>query len=257
MSGQYRFKVCGGEAQHLQGSNCRGGQVIPWGFPGMHRIRGRSSYSPTAREQRCCSQSRRDCRATCTMTSSARACARYGVLVVGEEMKGLVNCNFLPGSARRLELGTVSAEPLSRASWSQNSGRSAKRLACRARVLLATDSAQAGRGPQWPIHRISAPANDAVRLPGARRLERQMTVTDGRAEHFRTVSAVVRVRPGAVRQAVGHRPGDRGRAHGGQSAARSYSPGRLPPRRAGGAPPPSLRLRIPFEAWRRWHHSNH
>jgi Short C-terminal domain len=26
-------------------------------------------------------------------------------------MKGLVNCNFLPGSARRLELGTVSAEP--------------------------------------------------------------------------------------------------------------------------------------------------
>src|SRR6266536_4982835 len=49
----------------------------------------------------------------------ARACARYGVLVVGEEMKGLVNCNFLPGSARRLELGTVSPEPLSRAYWSQ------------------------------------------------------------------------------------------------------------------------------------------
>ena len=66
-----------------------------------------------------------------------RARARYGVLVVGEEMKGLVNCNFLPGSARRLELGTVSAEPLSRAYWSQNSGRSAKRLACRACVLLA------------------------------------------------------------------------------------------------------------------------
>src|SRR6266568_5195827 len=59
------------------------------------------------------------------------------VLVVGEEMKGLVNCNFLPGSARRLELATVSAEPLSRAYWSQNSGRSAKRLACRACVLLA------------------------------------------------------------------------------------------------------------------------
>jgi len=95
-------------------------------------------------------------------------------------MKGLVNCNFLPGSARRLELGTVSAEPLSRAYWSQNFGRSAKRLACRARVLLATDSAQAGRGPRWPIHRVSTPANDAVRLPGARRLERQMTVTDGR-----------------------------------------------------------------------------
>jgi hypothetical protein len=34
-------------------------------------------------------------------------------------------------SARRLDLGTV--EPLSRAFWSQNSGRSAKRLACRAR----------------------------------------------------------------------------------------------------------------------------
>jgi hypothetical protein len=66
-----------------------------------------------------------------------------------------------------------------------------------------------------------------------------MTVTDGRAGHFRTVSAVVRVRPGAVRQAAGHRPGDRGRA---QSAARSYSPGRLPPRRAEGAPPPPLRL---------------
>src|SRR5438552_10271590 len=70
-------------------------------------------------------------------TLRARARALYGVLVVGEEMKGLVNCNFLPGSARRLELGTVSAEPLSRAYWSQNSGRSAKRLACRARVLLA------------------------------------------------------------------------------------------------------------------------
>jgi transposase len=52
------------------------------------------------------------------------------------------------------------------------------------------------QGAQWPIHRVSAPANDAVRLPGARRLERQMTVTDGRAGHFRTVSAVVRVRPG-------------------------------------------------------------
>jgi hypothetical protein len=141
------------------------------------------------------------------------------------------------GSARRLELGTVSAEPLSRAYWSQNSGRSAKRLACRARTSgESPDSTQAGRGPQWPIHRISAPANDAVRLPGARRLERQMTVTDGRAGHFRTVSAVVCVRPGAVEypngraQTVGHRPGDRGRAHGGQSTARSYSPGRLPPR---------------------------
>src|SRR6266540_3455305 len=87
-------------------------------------------------------------------------------------MKGLVNCNFLPGSARRLELGTVSAEPLSR--------RSAKRLACRACVLLAKVPIALKRavglsGPSTG----SAPANDAVRLPGARRLERQMTVTDG------------------------------------------------------------------------------
>src|SRR4030095_10148426 len=52
-------------------------------------------------------------------SSYGRVCARYGVLVVGEEMKGLVNCNFLPGSARRLELGTVSAEPLSRGYWAQ------------------------------------------------------------------------------------------------------------------------------------------
>jgi hypothetical protein len=63
-----------------------------------------------------------------------RACARHGVLVVGEEMKGLVNC-----SAGR------TAEPLSRAYWSQNSGRSAKRLACRARVLLALGVAPAPR----------------------------------------------------------------------------------------------------------------
>ncbi len=48
LSGQYRFKICGGEAQHLQGSNCRGGQVIPWGFPGMHRIRGRSRVHRSA-----------------------------------------------------------------------------------------------------------------------------------------------------------------------------------------------------------------
>jgi hypothetical protein len=109
-------------------------------------------------------------------------------------MKGLVNCEFLPGSARRLELGTVSAEPLSRAYWSLNSGRSAKRLAWRARTSgESPDSAQAGRGPQWPIHRISAPANDAVRLPGARRLERQMRVTDGtpdisgRSFHFLSI----------------------------------------------------------------------
>ena len=97
-------------------------------------------------------------------------------------MKGLVNCNFLPGTPDGLSLAQFQPSP------------------CRARVLVAKlrplgetvslsrartsgespDSAQAGRGPQWPIHRISAPANDAVRLPGARRLERQMTVTDGR-----------------------------------------------------------------------------
>jgi hypothetical protein len=112
-------------------------------------------------------------------TLRARVRASWGLS--GWRGNERINCKFLPGSARRLELGTGSAEPLSRAYWSQNSGRSAKRLACRARVLLATDSAQAGRGPQWPIHRISAPANDAVRLPGARRLERQMTVPDGRA----------------------------------------------------------------------------
>src|SRR6266480_3590269 len=100
--------------------------------------------------------------------------------------------------ARRLELGTVSAEPLSRAYWSQKLRPLGETVGLsRARTSgESPDSAQAGRGPQWPIHRISAPANDAVRLPGARRLERQMTVTDGRAGHFRTVSAVVRVRPG-------------------------------------------------------------
>src|SRR5881227_3032808 len=100
-----------------------------------------------------------------------RACARYGVLVVGEEMKGLVNCNFLPGSARRLELGTVSAEPLSRAYWSQNSGRSAKRLACRARVLLAKVPIALKRavGLSGPSTGSAPPPNDAVRLPGARR----------------------------------------------------------------------------------------
>src|SRR6266540_2680970 len=76
----------------------------------------------------------------------ARACARYGVLVVGEEMKGLVNCNFLPGSARRLELGTVSAEPLSRA---RTSGES-------------PDSTQAGRGPQWPIQLAAISAHPAA-----------------------------------------------------------------------------------------------
>src|SRR6266545_369097 len=66
-----------------------------------------------------CAKPRTGFRSRPAPSTVARACARYGVLVVGEEMKGLVNCNFLPGSARRLELGTVSAEPLSRAYWSQ------------------------------------------------------------------------------------------------------------------------------------------
>ena len=101
-------------------------------------------------------------------------------------MKGLVNCNFLPGSARRLEL----AEPLSRAYWSQNSGRSAKRLACRARVLLAKVPIALKRavGLSGPSAAISAhPAamvgtgmpklrdrtgNEAIAMPTAPSLER-------------------------------------------------------------------------------------
>jgi hypothetical protein len=51
LSGQYQCKIGGGEAQHLQGSNCRGGQVIPWDFPGMHRIRGRSLEYPYKRSK--------------------------------------------------------------------------------------------------------------------------------------------------------------------------------------------------------------
>jgi hypothetical protein len=102
-------------------------------------------------------------------------------------MKGLVYCNFLPGSARRLELGTVSAEPLSR--------RSAKRLACRACVLLAKVPIALKRavGLSGPSTGSAPPPNDAVRLPGARRLERQMTVTDGtpdisgRSFHFLSI----------------------------------------------------------------------
>jgi hypothetical protein len=68
-------------------------------------------------------------------------------------MKGLVNCNFLPGSARRLELGTVSAEPLSRAYWSQKLRPLGETVGLsRARTSgESPDSTQAGRGPQWPI----------------------------------------------------------------------------------------------------------
>jgi hypothetical protein len=94
----------------------------------------------------------------------ARACARYGVLVVGEEMKGLVNCNFLPGSARRLELGTVSAEPLSRAYWSQKLRPLGETVGLsRARTSgESPDSTQAGRGPQWPIQLAAISAHPAA-----------------------------------------------------------------------------------------------
>jgi transposase len=94
----------------------------------------------------------------------ARACARHGVLVVGEEMKGLVNCNFLPGSARRLELGTVSAEPLSRAYWSQKLRPLGETVGLsRARTSgESPDSTQAGRGPQWPIQLAAISAHPAA-----------------------------------------------------------------------------------------------
>src|SRR6266487_4155959 len=94
----------------------------------------------------------------------ARACARYGVLVVGEEMKGLVNCNFLPGSARRLELGTVSPEPLSRAYWSQKLRPLGETVGLsRARTSgESPDSTQAGRGPQWPIQLAAISAHPAA-----------------------------------------------------------------------------------------------
>jgi hypothetical protein len=93
-----------------------------------------------------------------------RTCARYGVLVVGEEMKGLVNCNFLPGSARRLELGTVSAEPLSRAYWSQKLRPLGETVGLsRARTSgESPDSTQAGRGPQWPIQLAAISAHPAA-----------------------------------------------------------------------------------------------
>src|SRR6266536_2604750 len=93
-----------------------------------------------------------------------RACARYGVLVVGEEMKGLVNCNFLPGSARRLELGTVSPEPLSRAYWSQKLRPLGETVGLsRARTSgESPDSTQAGRGPQWPIQLAAISAHPAA-----------------------------------------------------------------------------------------------
>jgi len=97
-------------------------------------------------------------------TLRARACARNGVLVVGEEMKGLVNCNFLPGSARRLELGTVSAEPLSRAYWSQKLRPLGETVGLsRARTSgESPDSTQAGRGPQWPIQLAAISAHPAA-----------------------------------------------------------------------------------------------
>jgi hypothetical protein len=91
----------------------------------------------------------------------------------------LVKCNFLPGSAPDgLSLAQFQPSPC-RARTGRKTPAARRNGWPVARVLLATDSAQAGRGPQWPIHR-------------------KMTVTDGRAGHFRTVSAVVCVRPGAV-----------------------------------------------------------
>src|SRR6266511_3536762 len=100
-----------------------------------------------------CAKPRTGFRSRPAPSTVARACARYGVLVVGEEMKGLVNCNFLPGSARRLELGTVSPEPLSRAYWSQKLRPLGETVGLsRARTSgESPDSTQAGRGPQWPI----------------------------------------------------------------------------------------------------------
>src|SRR6266536_2237051 len=81
-----------------------------------------------------------------------------------EEMKGLVNCNFLPGSARRLELGTVSAEPLSRAYWSQKLRPLGETVGLsRARTSgESPDSTQAGRGPQWPIQLAAISAHPAA-----------------------------------------------------------------------------------------------
>src|SRR6266545_2576217 len=109
----------------------------------------------------------------------ARACARYGVLVVGEEMKGLVNCNFLPGSARRLELGTVSAEPLSRAYWSQKLRLGETVGLSRARTSgESPDSTQAGRGPQWPIQLAAISAHPAAMVGTASTLYR----LDGREQ---------------------------------------------------------------------------
>src|SRR5437773_12269420 len=79
-------------------------------------------------------------------------------------MKGLVNCNFLPGSARRLELGTVSAEPLSRAYWSQELRPLGETVGLsRARTSgESPDSTQAGRGPQWPIQLAAISAHPAA-----------------------------------------------------------------------------------------------
>src|SRR6266540_3067335 len=111
-----------------------------------------------------CAKPRTGFRSRPAPSTVARACARYGVLVVGEEMKGLVNCNFLPGSARRLELGTVSPEPLSRAYWSQKLRPLGETVGLsRARTSgESPDSTQAGRGPQWPIQLAAISAHPAA-----------------------------------------------------------------------------------------------
>src|SRR6266700_5785282 len=70
----------------------------------------------------------------------SRACARYGVLVVGEEMKG------------------------SRAYWSQKLRPLGETVGLsRARTSgESPDSTQAGRGPQWPIQLAAISAHPAA-----------------------------------------------------------------------------------------------
>src|SRR6266480_1252111 len=66
--------------------------------------------------------------------------------------------------ARRLELGTVSAEPLSRAYWSQKLRPLGETVGLsRARTSgESPDSTQAGRGPQWPIQLAAISAHPAA-----------------------------------------------------------------------------------------------
>jgi hypothetical protein len=134
------------------------------GRPPPNRPRRASLASRISRSWASASSARAAWTLTLRSRARVRACARYGVLVVGEEMKGLVNCNFLPGSARRLELGTVSAEPLSRAYWSQKLRPLGETVGLsRARTSgESPDSTQAGRGPQWPIQLAAISAHPAA-----------------------------------------------------------------------------------------------